>query len=302
MLDTYLKSDSKRSVMRILSAFASNSMLSIVGEYFPFMILFIVDFEIPDIIDNCLTEMFLLYMISLNNIFMMVIVSKIIFIILEFISSKRGSFMKNKILILSLCGMLAASSTAYASGMDPKQQKVYDDVIVKAVPTLSGKLCVFITNNSDTVIDELEVQANYKDASGSIIDTDRDGHDMILPGYTVVSDLDAPDQYEDVVVSKDIGLDENPSYENHSEDVKVSSNEGNDCIIVQIQNNSDVSIDEMEYIVVFYKGDDVSDMSYANDVYDVDPGKEITEKVSTHGIEYDKYEVYLNQAHTFGLD
>lgn len=80
--------------MRILSAFASNSMLSIVGEYFPFIILFIVDFEMLDMIDNCLTEMFLLYMISLNNIFMMVIVSKIIFIILEFVSSKEILLMK----------------------------------------------------------------------------------------------------------------------------------------------------------------------------------------------------------------
>ena len=58
----------------------------------------------------------------------------------------------------------------------------------------------------------------------------------------------------------------------------------------------------MEYIVVFYKGDDISDISYANDVYDVKPGEEVTEKVSTRGVEYDKYEVYLNQAHTFGLD
>lgn len=113
MLDTYLKSDSKRSVMRILSAFASNSMLSIVGEYFPFMILFIVDFEIPDIIDNCLTEMFLSYMISLNNIFMMVIVSKIIFIILEFISSKRGSFMKkNSFSGMTVFGIIAVPIVA----------------------------------------------------------------------------------------------------------------------------------------------------------------------------------------------
>lgn len=210
--------------------------------------------------------------------------------------------MKKKILFLSLCGILAFSSSAYASGLNPEQQKVYDDVTIKAIPTLSGKLCVFITNNSKTVIDELEVRADYKDASGSVIDTESDGHDMILPGYTVISNLDAPDQYEDVSVSKDIELGVNPSYENHSEDIKISSNKGDDCIIVQLQNNSSVSIEEIEYIIVFYKGDDVSDTSYANDVYDIGPDEEIAEKVSTFGIEYDNYEIYLNQAHTFGID
>lgn len=210
--------------------------------------------------------------------------------------------MKKKVLSLFLCGIILNTSPVYASSLGPVEQKVYDDISIKAVPTLSGKLCVFITNNSKSIVDELEIHANYKDSSGSVIDTDSDGHDMILPGYTVVSDLDAPAQYNDVVVSKDIELGVNPSYENHSDDVKVFSNEGNDCIIVQLQNNSDVSIDEMEYIVVFYKGDDISDMSYANDVYDIKPGEEVTEKVSVRGVEYDKYEVYLNQAHTFGLD
>jgi hypothetical protein len=69
----------------------------------------------------------------------------------------------------------------------------------------------------------------------------------------------------------------------------------------QITNNSDVCIDEIEYVVVYYQGDEIASVSFAQDVYHVDPGKTVTEEVSPWGIEYDKYEIYLNQAHTFGF-
>lgn len=47
----YLYGDSYRSEIVIFSAFASFSIFSIVGEYVSFAILFIVDFDIPVIID-----------------------------------------------------------------------------------------------------------------------------------------------------------------------------------------------------------------------------------------------------------
>ncbi len=47
--------------------------------------------------------------------------------------------------------------------------------------------------------------------------------------------------------------------------------------------------------------DQVVSVSYDKDVYHIDPGKTVTEEVSPWGIEYDRYEVYLNQAHTFGF-
>lgn len=180
-------------------------------------------------------------------------------------------------------------------------EAVRDKVDIKAVPTLDGDVCAFITNNSDVVIDELEVQVNYLGSNGQIIDLDTDGHDMILPGYTVVSRLDAPDDYDSLTTECEIGLEEHPSYENHSEQVEVSSNEGDDCIIVQIKNNSDVMIDEIEYVVVLYNGDKVVSVSYENDVMDVAAGKTVTEKVDTFREQFDRFEVYLNQAHTFGL-
>lgn len=176
---------------------------------------------------------------------------------------------------------------------------VKEQLKIKPLRTLDGEICLLITNNSNSIIDELELQINYKNSSGNTIDTDKDGHDMILPGSTVVSKMSAPNEYSDYEIVSDIQLDCHPSYKNHSDKVSISTNPGNDCVIVEITNNDDVSIDEIEYIVVFYKGDDVAHVDYPQDITDVDPGKTVTEKVSIYGFEYDKYEVYLNQAHTF---
>lgn len=76
LIQFYLYSDSKRSVIRTFSAFASSSMLFNVGECFSFIISLIVDLGIPDMIESCRTEMFLLYMISSNNIFMFLFLTK----------------------------------------------------------------------------------------------------------------------------------------------------------------------------------------------------------------------------------
>lgn len=187
----------------------------------------------------------------------------------------------------------SSDSNATTSNIDKQ-------IDIKAIPTLNGTVCVFITNNSSTVIDELAVQINYKDASGTIIDLAEDGHDMILPNYTVVSELDAPEKYTDFEVEYNAEVGVHPSYKNHSEECEVVAQEGSDGIIIQITNNSGNEIREIEYIVVFYKGDNIIDASFAQDVYDVKAGETVTEKVSTYSVEdFDRFEVYLNQAHTF---
>ena len=73
ILDTYLYGESNRSVILTFKAFAICSRLSNVGEYFSFMMLLIVDFEIPVMLDNCRTEMLLLYMMLSSNIFMQIL-------------------------------------------------------------------------------------------------------------------------------------------------------------------------------------------------------------------------------------
>lgn len=179
---------------------------------------------------------------------------------------------------------------------------IESQIEVKAVPSKDGHTCVFVTNHSDSVIDDLEVQVNYLDKDGNIIDLDEDGHDMILPGYTVVSRMDAPDEYDTMETSFDVELGCNPSYENHSNVCEVKANNGDGCIIVQITNNSEVDIDEAEYIVVYYKGDEIASVSHFEDVYDLKSGDTAVEKDSYYKVDFDRAEVYLNQAHTFDTE
>lgn len=178
---------------------------------------------------------------------------------------------------------------------------VLDQVQVEAVQTLDGLMCLFVTNNSQSTIDELDVQINYKDGNGSTIDMDDDGFDMVLPGSTVVARMEAPESFSDYEIEASVELGSNPSYENHANDIEIKSNQGDQCIIVEITNNSDVNIDEIEYIAVLYQGDKVATVEYPEDVMDVSPGDTVTEKIETYNEEYDRFEIYLNQAHTFGF-
>ena len=181
-----------------------------------------------------------------------------------------------------------------------------DDVLksinVRAEKVTDGSVCAFIRNDSQTVIDELDIQVQFLDESGTIIDVGEDGHDMILPGYTVVSCISAPDDYSDFKTEVSIELDVHSRYQNHSDAVEISSNLGEDGVIVQITNNDEVTIDEIEFIVVFYLGNKIVDVGFPQDVRRVEPGKTVVKKTSVpYKTEYDRFEVYLNQAHTFGF-
>lgn len=176
-----------------------------------------------------------------------------------------------------------------------------DGIEITTIKTLDNKVCAFITNKGTKTVDELEVQIIYKDQSGNIVDVDDDGHDMVLSNQTVVSRFDTPQSFDTYEVEYTAEYDVHPKYQNHLEECDVKSNLGDDGVIIQITNNSNVEIEEFEYIVVFYKGNDVSSVSFSQDVYDISSKKTIIEKVTTYGIDFDRFEVYVNQAHTFGV-
>ena len=62
-----------------------------------------------------------------------------------------------------------------------------------------------------------------------------------------------------------------------------------------------MDIDEIEYIAVLYQGDEIVTVEYSQDIYEVSAGETVTEKIDTYSEEYDSFEIYLNQAHTFGF-
>ena len=159
-----------------------------------------------------------------------------------------------------------------------------------------------IQNNSKKQIVELEIQFLFYDADNNILGTSEDGHDAILPGSTVtsfVSDMDVPQGYDHVDYKLSVDVDANSGYKNHTAKVDIKTNVGEDCVILQIKNNADVTIEEFEYAVVFYKDGIIVDMDNGIDVYDIEAGDMVVEEYSSWGVDYDTYKVFINQAHTF---
>lgn len=200
----------------------------------------------------------------------------------------------------------AAVSAEETSGETSESSNVSDTATViknvkikTAVQEDSNKMAVFLTNNNKIIIDDLELKVNFYDSNNKIIDLGEDGHDMILPGATVVSQIDdVPDNYDHYDTKINVSLGINSSYENHAKNVDLSYNKGNDCVIVNIKNNDKVKIDEIEFIVLTYKDNKLIDVKYPQDVENLEPGDTDTEKIDTFEA-YDRVEVYLNQAHTF---
>lgn len=105
----------------------------------------------------------------------------------------------------------------------------------------------------------------------------REYRSIVLPGRTVVSRIEAPESYADYEIVKTVELGTLPKYENHSEEVTIKSNQGEECIIVEITNNTDVIIEEIEFTAVLYKGDQIVTVAYQVDVLDVPAGQTLTE-------------------------
>lgn len=136
--------------MCTFSALASSSRLSNVGEYISFMMLLIVDFEIPVIVESCLTEIFFSYMILFNNIFMEILLVKYKIIILVFCTSEGGSVMA--LIICPECGKEFSDKASACPNcgcpisemnvsVDSSVKKSEDDLdsIWKTVPSKSAK-------------------------------------------------------------------------------------------------------------------------------------------------------------------
>lgn len=178
-------------------------------------------------------------------------------------------------------------------------ENIEDNIETNAVVQFDNDtMILFVTNNNNVTIDELELKVMFYKNS-SVIDLDEDWHDMVLPGATVISKIDLPDEYEDYEIEVNTELDVNPRYENHSKEVAITNNKGEDCEIVSIKNNSDVTIEEVEFAVIFYNGDEIVDIVIEN-IFDLESGDTTTEKCLMYDY-YDRAEVYLNKAHTFGL-
>lgn len=167
------------------------------------------------------------------------------------------------------------------------------------VETHERDMAVILTNENAFVIPYLKVEVVFYN-NGNMLDSEKDGHDVLLPYKTVASKISVPENADEYDISLEVEWDSATSYRNWSDNVSYESNVGNNNVMIQFTNNGDVDIEELEYIVLYYMDNEFVGISYDQDITDFLAGTSIVEECSSYGIDFDDYKIYINQAHTFG--
>lgn len=204
----------------------------------------------------------------------------------------------------SSTGKIKSDNEIYQKRMPKEEKIILKNIKVDFKKTKNGSYVAFITNNNSFVIPELEISVNFY-KNGLLVDTDKDGHDVILPGYTVVSSFDSYEENDDA--NYVISIEWSNSYRNHSKIVEMTYNlNSSNDVLVQVKNSSSELIEEIEVIAIFYDKDGkILGASYPKDIIDVKAGSTATEKLHIYDYKLrdsiKAVKVFINQAHTFGL-
>ena len=192
----------------------------------------------------------------------------------------------------------------YQKNMPTSEEKILKNIKVEFKKTKSGQYIAFITNNNNFVIPELHISVNFYE-DGKIVDTTSDGHDVILPRYTVVSEFESDENFDDAKYDITISWEFATTYINHSDNIKLDYNiNKSGDVLVSITNNDKEAIREIEIIAVFYdKEGNILGTSYVEDIFDVASKKTVTKKLNlkdySNRYQVANAKIYINQAHTF---
>ena len=179
-----------------------------------------------------------------------------------------------------------------------------DGLIVTDFALVPGRLhcqmVLVLTNVTDRVIPDAEIQVVFYGKDGGIIATKKDGHDAILSGSSAVTQSIIYDkgveQYATVEVTIDTKKYDN-SYVNHAEKLGIVENTSGGKVFLQITNNDTVAIAEIEIVTVFYKGGQIVGAS-EEETFDLGAGDKAV--LEFYGVDSaDEYKVFINQAHTW---
>lgn len=164
-----------------------------------------------------------------------------------------------------------------------------------------NKMVIAFTNATNENIPYLNVQVIFYDKDGNIIASQKDGHDAILAGSTVVT---CKSIYDDSVSNYDsvelvLEVDDSNDYVNHAENLEIVENVSGNKVFLQVTNNDSVEIEEIEIVVVYYKNG-VAVGADEDEIYHMKTGsKEVMEFTGYKDCGADSYKVFINQAHTW---
>lgn len=219
-----------------------------------------------------------------------------------------------RIIVLVLIMSLLIVIPAYADNADAKPATINpmsvvgtNKIEVHNWELVQGRfgttLVVEFTNVSNEIIPDFEAQVIFYDKDGNILEMVKDGHDVVLPGTTVVTRKsvynDAVLNYDSVEVLIDTEKYTN-RYINHVENLDFKGNVSGDKVYLTVINNDTVEIEEIEIVVVYYDKDYKIIGTSEEETYHLSPSNKTILEFSGYDAANTAVCVYyVNQAHTF---
>lgn len=174
--------------------------------------------------------------------------------------------------------------------------------------TKLDELVVVLTNNNSVSISDLSVDVTFFDKNNNMLTTTEDGHDAILPNAKVASIFTPEDENHDALIYDRLEIvlevdNSSPPYQNISNDIEIKHNATENGVVARFTNNSTIVCEELEVVVIFFSKDVVVGADEEQET-NIDPSKfttmEFTSPYVDHNyVSFDRYEVFINQAHNF---
>lgn len=171
-------------------------------------------------------------------------------------------------------------------------------------------LVVLLENQNDDEIGQVRITIAYYGESGEMLSTDYTFLSEMEPGRKTAIEFDYPvdEEYEPVEFERfelSFRLDSGFSFRKSIADqIGITSNAGSDAdVVMKVSNNSEYNASRIEVAVVFVKDGKVVGFDY-DYVYSLEPGE--SEYLTAYApydrnwddIQYDSYEVFINEAYT----
>lgn len=164
-----------------------------------------------------------------------------------------------------------------------------------------NRMVLALTNVSAETVPDISLQVIFYDKDGNIIGMEKDGHDVVLSGSTVITTKRITNEVSDYA-SVEVIIDTERytnSYTNHAESLEIDGDVSGDKVFLQVTNNAKQTISEVEIAVVYYKNGMIVGAD-DDTVVDLAVGKKhIFEFSGYETCGADEYKIFVNKAHTW---
>lgn len=174
-----------------------------------------------------------------------------------------------------------------------------ENISYKDYMTEQKKVILVITNNNEVSVSS-EIIIKFYDDKGDVINEEKNHLDYIAPGKEAAIEVyNTPKKYDKYEVLIET---EYYSKENYMKNIKITTEEEENTVIVKALNNSDSDFEELSLAIIFYDNNKV----VAYDVglkFNVLKNKEVSftfnEPLDTNyeKIKYDDYKIFINKAY-----